>query len=137
MAAVCMQEYTGIDAGRLELMETRLAADVRREAAQHGRVLVAREQLSTSGHAASTITDAYEPVACMFSYVPCPSHFTGRPLTFLPSFPRFVSACISFFLPFFLPSLLPFSLPLSLPLPPYSLPFQIPFLTAHSHSHHG
>ena len=56
------QEYTGIEAGRLELMEQRLAADVRREAAAHGQVLVAREQLSSSGNSASIITDAYEPV---------------------------------------------------------------------------
>ncbi|KAK9804170.1 hypothetical protein WJX73_008272 [Symbiochloris irregularis] len=58
-----MQEYRGIDAGRLELMETRLAADVRREMARDGQVLVAREQVSATGQAASTITDAYEPVS--------------------------------------------------------------------------
>ena len=69
-----LQEYTGIDAGRLELMETRLAADVRREAAKHGQVLVAREQISSSGHAASTITDAYEAVERMPSVCECTQH---------------------------------------------------------------
>lgn len=69
-----LQEYRGIDAGRLELMETRLAADVRREMARDGRVLVAREQISSTGQAASTITDAYEPVSSAPSW---PTAFTA------------------------------------------------------------
>ena len=57
------QEYTGIDAGRLELMEERLAEDVRREAAKHGRVLVAREVLPSSEQASATIQDFYETLS--------------------------------------------------------------------------
>ena len=55
-----MQEYTGIESGRLELMEERLAEDVRREAARNGRVLVAREVQPSSQQAAATIQDFYE-----------------------------------------------------------------------------
>ena len=54
------QEYTGIDAGRLELMEERLAEDVRREAVKHGRVLVAREVLSSAEQSSATIQDSHE-----------------------------------------------------------------------------
>ena len=55
-----VQEYTGIDAGRLELMEERLAEDVRREAVKHGRVLVAREVLSSAEQSSATIQDSHE-----------------------------------------------------------------------------
>ena len=54
------QEYTGIDAGRLELMEERLAEDVRREAVKHGRVLVAREVMSSAEQSSATIQDSHE-----------------------------------------------------------------------------
>lgn len=44
-------------------MEERLAEDVRREAAKHGRVLVAREVLPSSEQASATIQDFYETLA--------------------------------------------------------------------------
>ncbi|KAK9839780.1 hypothetical protein WJX81_000925 [Elliptochloris bilobata] len=60
-----MQEYSGIEASRLEQMEARLKADMLHEAhASGGRLLVAREQ-ARSGDPDSglEIIDVYEPIA--------------------------------------------------------------------------
>jgi len=59
------QEYSGIEASRLEQMEARLKADVLREAAAAGgRLLVAREQPHKGDpDGGSEVIDVYEPIA--------------------------------------------------------------------------
>ena len=59
-----MQEYTGIDVQRLEQMESRLKADVLREAALHGdRLLVAREVMGSEEGQSASIIDNFVPIA--------------------------------------------------------------------------
>ena len=59
-----VQEYTGIDVGRLEQMEARLKADVLREAAAHGgRLLVAREGMGSAEGDSASIVDNFVPIA--------------------------------------------------------------------------
>ena len=50
-------------------MEERLAEDIRREAATHGRVLVAREVLPSSEQASATIQDFYETLTGALAHV--------------------------------------------------------------------
>lgn len=58
-----LQEYTGIDVQRLEQMETRLKADVLREAKLHGgRLLVAREVMGSEEGQSATIVDNFIPI---------------------------------------------------------------------------
>ena len=61
-----MQEYTGIDARRLEQMESRLKADVLREMTGFGgRVLVAHETSGQSGGSImrGSIVDEFEDIS--------------------------------------------------------------------------
>jgi len=61
---IVVQEYTGIDVGRLEQMEARLKADVLREAASHGgKLLVAREVMGSDEGDSASIVDNFVPIA--------------------------------------------------------------------------
>ncbi len=87
-ASLYMQEYTGIDARRLEQMELRLKADLLREMTGFGgQVLVAHE---TSGHAPGSvmrgsIVDEFERISgleppltvCLFCLI-CPAYTRMR-----------------------------------------------------------
>ncbi len=58
------QEYSGIEASRLEQMEARLKADVLREAASHGgKLLVAREVMGSDEGDTASIVDNFVPIA--------------------------------------------------------------------------
>lgn len=58
-----VQEYTGIDVLRLEQMESRLKADVLREAAAHGgKLLVAREVMGSKEGDSASIIDSHETI---------------------------------------------------------------------------
>lgn len=58
-----MQEYTGIDAERLEQMEQRLKADIIKEASLHAdRLLIAREVMGSEDGQSASIVDDFVPV---------------------------------------------------------------------------
>lgn len=60
---VALQEYTGIDAERVEQMEQRLKADIVKEAGLHdGRLLIAREVMGSQEGQSASIVDDFVPI---------------------------------------------------------------------------
>ena len=58
-----MQEYTGIEAERLEQMELRLKEDILKEAALHdGQLLIAREVMGSEDGQSASIVDEFVPI---------------------------------------------------------------------------